>query len=226
MAISESEVSAMVACAQKNKRFLMEAIWSRYLPGYIRALDLIKSGEIGEVKMISAHFGFTMDMSDPKPRLIHPDLAAGAIWDVGIYPLSLIQDIYQEDPLQTDVLGQLSSLGVEDRCAVQLNYGDDRFAQMSCAINLTTPNHALITGTKGHVVMEDFWKCERFSITREGSTVTEHLPPTSTGLYHEIVGVHRHIRDGLIESPRIPFSDSLNLARLMDQLIHKSRIRS
>jgi len=223
LGISTMEVSQMIEAARRNRRFLMEAIWSRFLPGYRKAIDLINEGVIGRPRFVSVHFGFKMNPKDPKERLIDPALAAGAIWDVGIYPISLAQDVYKQEPVIESVIAELSPRGVEDRCCMQFSY-DGAVAQLSCGINMNTPNYAMISGTKGYIVMEDFWKCERFTLHYASGKPKEYnLPMTSTGLYHEAVAVVDYIRSGLLQSPYMTWEQSLQLARVMDQSIALAR---
>jgi len=223
MSTSETDVGQMIEAAKNNNRFLMEAIWTRYLPGYQHAIEIIKSGTIGDVLQVNAHFGFKMNPEDPKERLINPNLAAGAIWDVGIYPISLAQDIYDDDPLSIHVDADLSSMNIENRCAIQMSYKDKRIAQLSCAINLSTINTACITGTKGSVVMKDFWKCEQFTVITKKGSKEHHFPMTSNGLCHEAIACADLINNRMTESPLIRWSHSLQLARIMDMAIKYAR---
>ena len=223
LAISPDEVEEMFEASEKNDRFLMEAIWSRYLPGYQKAISMIKEGAIGDVQFISAHFGFRMNPDQPKERLIDPDLAAGAIWDVGIYPISLVQDIFEDDPQDIQVHAKLSSRGVEDRCSVMMSYDNSRFAQFSCGIDLGTINKALITGTAGTVEMDDFWKCEKFTITNDGGTRSYSVPMSSTGLIHEAVACRKMIEQGMTSSPLITRHHSLQLSKIMEEVIYLAR---
>ncbi len=223
LATSAQDVKEMISVARANERFLMEAIWSRYLPGYQKAMKLIKSGVIGDILHINANFGFRMDPGAPKKRLIDPKLAAGAIWDVGIYPISLAQDIFVDDPVSMHVDAQLSEMNVEDRCAIQLSYDSDRFAQLTCAINLNTVNDAVITGTKGHMIMKDFWKCERFILIASDEESEHHYPMESTGLCHEAIACKDLIEAGQVQSPLISWDHSTQLAKIMDKAINMAR---
>lgn len=223
MATSAEDTKEMIRVAEENNRFLMEAIWSRYLPGYQKAVALAKDGTIGDILQISANFGFKMNPDAPKERLVDPSLAAGAIWDVGIYPISLAQDIFGESPSSMHVDADLSELNVEDRCAIQLAYGGDRYAQLTCAINLNTINNAVITGSKGHIIMKDFWKCEHFTVINEDGEKVHHHPMTSNGLCHEAMACHDLIADGQIQSPLISWEHSIQLAMIMDKAIKMAR---
>ena len=223
MATSSADVKKMTIVAQSNNRFLMEAIWTRYLPGYQQALQLIRTGAIGTVVQVNAHFGFWMNPDDPKQRLLDPKLAAGAIWDVGIYPISLTQDVFGESPKDIQVVAELSEFNVEDRCAMQFSYGDNRIAQLSCAVNLSTINNAVIAGTHGHIIMKDFWKCEEFTVIKDGHETTHHHPMTSNGLCHEAMACKALIEDDQVQSPLISWQHSIQLATIMDKAIKMAR---
>ncbi len=223
MATSAEDVKKMIQVAKANNRFLMEAIWSRYLPGYQKAVALAKDGTIGDALQISANFGFKMNPDAPKERLLDPSLAAGAIWDVGIYPISLAQDVFAESPSSMHVDADLSKLNVEDRCAIQLAYSGDRYAQLSCAINLNTINNAIITGTKGHIIMKDFWMCEHFTVINEEGEKIHHHPMASNGLCHEAMACQELIADGQVQSPLISWEHSIQLATIMDKAIKMAR---
>ncbi len=220
---SESEVIQMIEAARANDKFLMEAIWTRYLPAYQKVISLVKNGAIGEIQMVHANFGFRMNPEDPKERLINPDLAAGAVWDVGIYPLSLAQDIFNQYPQNIQVSAKLSPLNVEDRCAIQLTYGEGQVAQLSCAIDLNSVNDATIIGSEGSITLRDFWKCEQFTLKTTKDSKDFHLPYVSTGLYHEAMACATYIENNIHESSLITFDNSRELARLMDEVILLSR---
>ncbi len=223
MATSVEEVRNIIGAAEGSGRFLMEALWSRFLPGYQKALSMIRDGRIGEVQMINAHFGFKMDPNDPKERLIRPDLAAGAVWDVGIYPLSLAQDVFEEMPDTIQVHALVTALGVENRCSMQLGYAPDRVAQLSCAVDLNTVNKATITGTLGSVIMEDFWKCERFTLLKNGQREDFYFPMISNGLVHEAIACGTLIEQDKTQSPLMSWDHSLQLSQIMEKIINMAR---
>ncbi|MFT4568411.1 MAG: putative dehydrogenase [Saprospiraceae bacterium] len=219
MSTSASDVKEMTECAEKNNRFLMEAIWSRYLPGYQEALRLIRAGAIGEVKMIQANFGFRMNPEDPKERLINKELAGGAIWDVGIYPISFAMDICQSMPTEIQALGKLNSAGVEETAILNLSFPENVLASLTCSFEHQLQNDAIITGTKGRVTMKDFWKCEDFSLKTEFEETAFEKPMVSSGYYHEILGCSSLIEMGEIQSPLISWQDSWEISSVMDSIL-------
>lgn len=226
MSICASDVKEMTACAKENNRFLMEAIWSRYLPGYQEALRLIRSGMIGDIKMIQANFGFQMNPEDPKERLVKKELAGGAIWDVGIYPISLAMDICQASPKKIQALGKLNSAGVEESAIINLSFSGDVLASLTCSFDMQLQNQAIITGSKGQIIMEDFWKCEKLILTTEFNKKEIEKPMVSTGFYHEILASSALIRSGAIESPLISWRHSWEISSVMDKILEMVRKRN
>ena len=103
----------------------------RYLPAYREAIRRAKSGEIGTVKHITASFGFRSEIStNPDGRLMNPDLAGGALYDVGVYPLTIVSDIFGWEPVDFKAHAIKSATGVDETIQVQLDFGEDRLAQV------------------------------------------------------------------------------------------------
>lgn len=214
----------MVEAARGSGKFLMEAVWSRYLPGYQKAMELVREELIGEVLQVTAHFGFKMNPDEPKERLINPSLAAGAVWDVGIYPISLAQDVYKAEPMTIKADAILTDLRVENRCAIQMTYPNRGMAQLTCAVDLSTINTATITGENGHIIMRDFWKCEHVELSlHDGTHEVYELPMTGHGYGHEARACVNLINTGQVESPLMSWDDSLQLARIMDSVLEQIR---
>ncbi len=221
MSISLADTYEMIKTAREHRRFLTEAIWTRYLPAYQRVKSIIERGDIGDIQLIQANFGFAMNPNDPKERLIDPALAAGAIWDVGIYPLALIVDFIDSEIETFDVIGHLTNRQVDNRVAVQYFFESGQMAQLTCAVDVQTHNIAVITGNRGIIVMNDFWKCESFFTFINGHRTDYFVPMTSTGLYHELVACQTYIQRGLLESDQVPWQHTIRLSAMMDELLER-----
>ena len=87
IAVNAREVKEMVECARENRVFFMEAMWTRFLPVYGKVEEWLEQGLIGDIRLVTADFGFRADI-DPKGRLFDPNLAGGALLDVGVYVVS------------------------------------------------------------------------------------------------------------------------------------------
>ena len=164
LALSAFEADAMIHAARKAGTFLGEAFMYRLHPQTPKLLELIKSGVIGEVRMIKSSFGFAMPDFMPEHRLYANDLAGGGILDVGGYPVSmarLIAGAAAEKPLAEPdkVVGvaHLGQSGVDEWASALLHFPEGIIAEISCSISLKQDNVLRILGTTGRIEVPDFW---------------------------------------------------------------------
>ena len=115
-ALNAAQAAAMIDAARRNRRFLMEAVWSRFVPGYIRLGELLADGVIGAPEIVEATFGFAVPF-DPTHRLFDRALGGGALLDLGIYPLQLAQLVFGPATAHT-AEGVIGATGVEESVVV------------------------------------------------------------------------------------------------------------
>lgn len=217
MALNRDQVQAMIAAAQHNQRFLMEAMWSWFIPAVVRAKELVTEGAIGTPQMLLADFGFAGDF-DPHSRLFDPALGGGALLDLGIYPLAISLFIFGKP---TTVSGKvvIGQTGVDEQIAMTLEYDDGKIANLVASLRANLPCEASISGTKGHVRLHrNFWHSEKLS-TRIGEVEeTIEMPLQGSGYGYEAREVMAQIRAGKLQSDIMPWQASLDLAEMMDTL--------
>jgi predicted dehydrogenase len=143
-AINLGEAEQMVSEARSRRLFLMEAMWSRFLPALVEVRRLLADGAIGRPRMLTADFGFRTEVN-PQSRLFDPHLGGGALLDVGIYPLSLAWMIFGA-PASIQAQAHVGSTGVDERTGVLLGYDAGELALLSCAVTTDTPQEAVILG--------------------------------------------------------------------------------
>ncbi|WP_268122787.1 Gfo/Idh/MocA family protein [Roseivirga pacifica] len=220
MGISSEQVLKMAQVAEETGMFLMEAMWMRFLPAYKQVITRIKAGEIGEVKHMTASFGFrSEDKLSKDGRLMNPDLAGGALYDVGVYPLTIASDLFGWEPVDFKAHAIKSSTGVDESIQIQLDFGKDRLVQLFGSVALQTNKEAYIYGTKGYVRMPLFWKAQSYEIVREEEIERFEVPFLSTGYAHEIEEVARCIANGQQESENFSLNDSLMSAKLVESIL-------
>lgn len=220
MGISSKEIERMTAVAKETGKFLMEAMWMRFLPAYREAIRRAKSGEIGKIRYMTASFGFrSLDKLTKDGRLLNPDLAGGALFDVGVYPLTIAADLFGWRPKEFNAQAQVGETGVDETMQIQLNYGENRMAQLLASISLVTNKEACIYGEEGFIRMPLFWKCEEFEIVKGDETERIKLPYISNGYSHEIIAARDCIKNGEIESNLFTLEESLASARLVEQIL-------
>lgn len=220
MGISSKEILEMTAVARSSGKFLMEAMWMRFLPAYREAITRVKGGEIGAVKYVSASFGFrSEDKLTQGGRLLNPDLAGGALYDVGVYPLTLVSDLFGWDPESFKADAIKSSTGVDETIQIQLDFGNDRLAQVLGSIGMHTNKEACIYGETGFVRLPMFWKAESYDVVKGEDVQIFDSPYLSNGYAHEIMEVVKCIEQGKLESDLYTLTDSLMSAQLVERIL-------
>jgi predicted dehydrogenase len=218
LAISEWEVETMIAASREHKAFLMEAMWTRFIPLIREITALVSSGRIGAVKYVRADFGF-LSPFDPSGRLYNLRLGGGSLLDIGIYPLFLCLHLLGK-PDKITAAGGLSPTGSDETCQAILQYDEGASAVISSTLLCQTSLTAEIAGTEGMIRIATPWyKNDRFEWNRTGEpVVVVEVEPMVNGFEYQIAEVMRCLEQGLIESPSLPHSFSLMMSKTMDAI--------
>jgi predicted dehydrogenase len=218
MALSARQVREMITASRESGAFLMEAMWTRFIPLMGSLLDLIGSGAIGTVKYVRADFGFPAPFN-PEGRLYNMRLGGGSLLDIGIYPLYLCTQLLGR-PVSVVAAGDLSPTGSDVTCHAVLQYGDERSAVISSTLTCQTSITAEIAGTEGMIRIPSPWyKNDRYEWNRAGGDVKHvQLEPMVNGFEYQIREAMRGISAGRIESETLPHSFSLMMAEIMDEI--------
>jgi predicted dehydrogenase len=215
-ALNATQARRMVDAAAASGLFLMEAVWSRFLPSYRRLVDVLASGRIGTPLQVDGSFGFRRPV-DPAHRLFDPHLGGGALLDLGIYPIQLCTLVL--GPIQGLAAGGvLGATGVDEQVAAVLRHERGGLGMIQAAITVPLACTARISGSDGWIDLPAFMHCPT-EITVTGSLSAPEVVDCSfegDGFEFEIVEVHRCIAAGLTESPIMPLADTLGLAEAMD----------
>lgn len=217
LAVNESEVSKMIQTAKSTQTFLMEAMWTRHLPVYEKVLSWINEGKIGEVVLVEASFGFNAPYV-PESRLWNPDLAGGSLLDVGIYTLTLADLIYGSQPEEFSAKAELSPEGIDKHLGVVAKYPNGGLARLGSAINAAIGFSGRVTGTEGTIEIPFFWQAEKAVLTTNDSSEEVSLPHDVNGFEYQIREVQRCLESGVTESDVVPWSWSLSMSHLMDEI--------
>ena len=153
--VNATEAEEVIALARERKLFLMEAMWTRYLPLMVRFRELIAAGAIGEPRLLTADFGFRAD-GEPSHRLFNPDLAGGALLDVGVYVVSLASMIFGP-PERGTGMADIGATGVDEQAALVFGYPGGKLAQLTVAVRTNTPQEVTLMGTEGTIRIPPIW---------------------------------------------------------------------
>lgn len=217
LGMSAYEVQQMIQNAQTTNTFLMEALWSRFLPATAKVIDILQSGVIGQVHTIEADFGFKADYQ-PEGRLFNKSLGGGALLDIGIYPLFICQLILGR-PVDISASARFAPTGADTFCAIRLDYEGAVRANLQVNLEAHTPTEAWIRGSRGSIRMHArFHETQKITWITEDESTTYTCPYRGQGFVHEIEEVHRRIAAGHRESQKHTHRDSLALAHLLDRV--------
>jgi predicted dehydrogenase len=220
-----AQAQTLVALAQRNHVFLMEALWSRFLPAYAQIAQWLQGGAIGRVRSIQSSFCFAAT-EGLDSRLYAPELAGGALLDIGIYNLSMTRWVLQT-ALDTcpalrglQVHGVLAPTGVDQRLAASLVFEGDVVSQLVCGFDSQSDNALHIAGEQGWIsAPHNFWQATEVVLQSRGEP-PQHVqtPFAINGFEGEIVEAMRCIRAGLIESTHMPHAETLATLGWMDAI--------
>ena len=216
LAMNAREAQQIIAAAESNQTFMMEALWTRFLPAWQRVRELLAQNTIGTPKMVHANFGVGGSF-DPNGRLLNKDLAGGALLDLGVYPIAMAQMILPGPVVSVQAVGEIGITGVDIRTAMTVQFANHAFAQLSAAIGTTTDNSLTIAGDQGQIrVLEPFWCAREIEWTSDGKNRNRESYPHCCNGFEEIEEVNNAIRAGQIQSAIMPHADSLAIATIMD----------
>ena len=234
IALSSYEAEAIYHEARKAGVFSGEAFMYRLHPQTARIIELVKSGVIGDVRIIRSSFGFNMGSVKPEHRLFANALAGGGILDVGGYPVSMARLIAGAaegkpfaEPVSVSGAGHLGETGVDEWASALLKFAGGMVAEVSCSIMASQDNTLRVIGSKGRLEVKDFW----FASGHEGGTglieITLNDDTRQTvevreegWLYSfEVDAAGEAIRAGRLEfeSPGMSHADSIGNLRVLDQ---------
>ncbi len=218
-AVNRAQAQTMVDCARANKRFLMDAFWTRFFPGMIKLRQLLADKVIGDVMLLQADFGFRLNQIMPEHRLFNPELAGGALLDVGVYCLQLASMVYGKQPSEILSLGTLGTTGVDELSATIFKYSDYELATIATAIRLSTPQEARVMGSKGYISLPNWWQPSEMTIALAGQA-PERLTfeNEGNGFNYEAAAVGNCIRAGLMECDVMPLDETLAIMQTMDRI--------
>jgi predicted dehydrogenase len=212
------EAEQVVALARAKKLFLMEAMWTRYLPALAEVRRIIDSGEIGQVRQVVADFGFKANVG-PEHRAFNPALGGGAMLDLGIYPLSVAAALL--GPVASvRAQAEMGPTGVDVQTGFTLRHRGGGVSVCSCSLQARTPGELTVSGERGHIRMNTmFHRAQSITVALEDGTArTIATPYLGNGYVHEAIEAQRCFAAGLLESPGMTLDETLALMGVMDEV--------
>jgi predicted dehydrogenase len=226
-AVNAEQAKKMIAMARERKVFLMEALWTKFLPHYHKMQEMIRNGMIGEIKSVLVNFGFK-PMHPVPQRLFDPALAGGTILDIGIYNVFIALSLLGK-PDTIDAVMTPASTGVDEQCAVILCYNSGAIAHLFSTFSSNLVTEADVCGTSGRIRLSHRFYAPDSAIEYYPDAVSNreltHVErEKGWGYQYEARHVGECLRNNLTESPVMSFADSILLIETLDSIRQKAGI--
>jgi predicted dehydrogenase len=221
MAVTAEQARRIVRAAREAGVFAMEAMWTRYLPQTDVVRQLLDDGALGDLRVVTADFGGRVAF-DPESRLWNPDLAGGALLDLGVYVVSWAS-FALGTPAGIVASGTLASTGVDEQAALVLSSASGAQALLSTSLLAGTPSLATISGSEGRVETDSpFWGPSGVRVFRGDGTLAAHWRdpygrPHRDGMVYEAAALARYVAEGRTQSPLHHLSEAVETLATIDE---------
>ncbi|WP_195277091.1 Gfo/Idh/MocA family protein [Anaerotruncus rubiinfantis] len=230
LAMTAREAKELARAAREKGVFLMEAMWSRFLPATNAALGWVRQGRIGSLRAVSASL-CACRPQEGYPRLYDPALGGGALYDLGVYGIEFVQ-LFAKNRELSGIRTTLvpSGTGVDGAAFLHLSYADGLVGEVKCAVTFHARNEAYLCGDKGYIRIAPWFhyaqKAELFTEPMAPSSAYElqepadvFLSPTPSGFEFQIEHAAQCIRAGKMESEIMPLADTVEAAGIFDRAL-------
>lgn len=211
------QAEELLALAHEKSVFITEAIWTRYLPLSAKVKELLDAGTIGVPRTLSANLSYPIS---GKERIVRPELAGGALLDIGIYTLNFAAMAFGVDVERTVSACTKTDTGVDAQESITLFYADGRMAALQSSIYVQSDREGIISGDKGHIIVENINNPSSVRVVgSDYQTVAVYqAPPQITGFEYQVKACIEALEKGWLESPYMPHAETLRIMRQMDAL--------
>ena len=216
--VDAEQAEEMIATARECQQFLMEAMWTRFLPIMVKVREWLADGAIGEPRLLTADHGSRkmLSIETCEGRHFNPELGGGGLLDVGVYTIALAYMVFGA-PSEVTSLAHIGETNVDEQASILLGYDAGQIANLFCAIRTETSKEAWIFGTHGSIRIPRFWEATSATLEVEGKKPVDiEIPFKENGFEYQTIEVVKCLQEGKLESDVMPLNESLAIIRTMD----------
>ncbi len=218
-AINRNEAEEMVKTAKKYNTFLMEAFWTMFQPSFNKAMEIVKSGELGKLKVVRSDFAFNAPFDENK-RLYNTKLGGGSLLDIGIYPVfAALTSLGIPKTIKT--FADFSETGSEESISMIFKYAGGEMANLTSSFSSYSPIQTEYWCEKGHLTLNPRWFTPTdITIWKEGGKERkiEAMLTEGKGYQYEAGHVMKCLNEGRIESDRMSWKTTLDMMGILDRI--------
>nr|WP_207669032.1 Gfo/Idh/MocA family oxidoreductase [Clostridium chromiireducens] len=214
------QAEEVLKLAESKGLLITEAIWTRYMPMSKTLNEVIESGVIGKVTSLNVNLSYAITH---KARIIDPELAGGALLDLGVYTLNFAAMVFGDKIKSISSTAIKTETGVDAQNSITICFEDGKMAVLNSSILAISDRQGVINGDKGYIVVENINNYEKirvFSLEREEIAVYD-APKQITGYEYEVEAAIQAIENKEIECPQMPHKETLRIMEIMDSLRHE-----
>ena len=218
MVLTAADAREAFALAKEKGLFCMEAMWSRFLPQYQKAKEWITTGKIGELQSVSAVIAFKAD-PDPNGRLLNPELAGGAMYDIGVYPIETVSSLVGEPVRGCMGTWRPAATGVDARASFILQFPSCD-AALQCLFTANAKEYVIVNGSEGYIeipFVSGGHTIFRYNVRRQ--LEEEFTDPFTNGFVYEVQEAVRCIAEGKLRSDVMPPEATVECAEIFDKIL-------
>ncbi len=220
---NEKQAKEVITFAESKGLFITEAIWTRFLPMRYTLDEILKSGIIGEISYLTANLGYAISHVE---RLKKPELAGGALLDLGVYPINFALMAFGNDIADIKSTCVKNEYGVDSNNTIIMTYKDGKTALLYSNMNANLDKKGIIYGNKGRIEFLNINNCEGIKIILNDGNIKEYKTPKQiTGYEYEIMSAVKAVSEGKTECIEMPHRETLLVMRIMDELRREWKIK-
>ena len=214
--VNAEQAQKLFDLAKEKKLLITEAIWTRYMPSRKMINDIIKSGVIGEVTAVTANLSYTVSHVE---RIRKPELAGGALLDVGVYPINFASMVLG-DKVKDVKATAIFQNGVDILDSIAMVFEGDRMATLQCGAREISDRMGSIFGTRGYMQVQNINNPEKITVfdTDHKEVASYVVPEQISGYEYEVESCMKAIQEGKLECPEMPHAETIRIMKIMDDI--------
>ena len=215
--VNAEQAQKLFDLAKEKKLLITEAIWTRYMPSRNMIQEIIDSGIIGDISVLTANLSYPITH---KERIIRPELAGGALLDIGVYGINFALMHFGTDIERIESSVRMTDTGVDAMESITIFYRGGRMAVLTHDIYSRSDRKGIFYGEKGYIIVENINNPQSISVydTQDRLLKRIDVPEQISGYEYEVLECINAVRSGEKESSSMPLADSIEVMKIMDEL--------
>ena len=205
--LNSRELDEMIALAAEKKLVLAEAMTIWHMPIYKKLWEIVQSGQLGKVQIITMNFG-SLKEYNMSNRFFNMNLAGGAMLDIGVYALSIVRSFMEEKP--EDIVSQwkASPTGSDEQATILLKNKQEQMATVALSMHSKQPKRAMISCEKGYIEIMEYPRADKAVIVdaESGERTEIESGETANALYYEMMDMEQAVRSGDASNMQLQYS--------------------